>query len=220
MKKNFLFGLIGAGALMLSAGVGFAAWTITGGNSSTDGNLSLKADATVTDSHINIDSKKSGWTGDYSIEFKPVIDKTKTYEYNWLSASDALEQENLTATYHLVGTAAKNASLTLTATITETTNVYSGLVTKGLVANPTLSVSKTTDVTANENGSFSQDITVTFAWGNHFKLNNAASAVNPYEFYNSQAYSDSLASDASTNISALKDLDNCTFKLSLSLAAK
>lgn len=219
MKKNFLFGLIGAGALMFSAGVGFAAWTITGGNSSTDGNLSLKADATVTDSHINIDSKKSGWTGDYSIEFKPVIDKTKTYEYNWLSASDALEQENLTATYHLVGTAAKNASLTLTATITENTNVYSGLVTKGLVVNPTLSVSTTT-VTADENGSFSQDIIVTFAWGNHFKLKNAASAVNPYEFYNSQAYSDSLASDASTNISALKDLDNCTFKLSLSLAAK
>ncbi len=220
MKKNFLFGLIGAGALMLSAGVGFAAWTITGGNSSTDGNLSLKADATVTDSHININSGSSGskWTDD-SIEFKPVIYADKTYKYKWLSASDALGQENLTATYHLVGTAAKNASLTLTATITETTNVYSGLVTKGLVANPTLSVSTTT-VTADENGSFSQDITVTFAWGNHFKLNNAASAVNPYEFYNSQAYSDSLASDASTNISALNALKNCIFKLSLSLTAK
>lgn len=220
MKKNFLFSLIGAGALMFSAGVGFAAWTITGGNSSTDGNLSLKADATVTDSHINIDSKKSGWTGDYSIEFKPVIDKTKTYEYNWLSASDALEQENLTATYLLVGTAAKNASLTLTATITETTNVYSGLVTKGLVANPTLSVSETTDVTANENGSFSQDIIVTFAWGKHFKPEGATSAVNPYEFYNSQEYSDGLASDASTSISALNNLNNCTFELSLSLTAK
>lgn len=220
MKKNFLFSLIGAGALMFSAGVGFAAWTITGGNSSTNGNLSLKVDATVKDSHINI-STQSKWTDPSpSIEFKPVIDKTKTYQYNWLSASDALEKENLTATYHLEGTAAKNASLTLTATITETTNVYSNLVSQKLVAAPTLSISETTDVTANENGSFSKDITVTFAWGEHFKLKDADSAVNPYEFYNSQKYSDNLASDASTNISALNALNNCTFRLSLSLAAK
>ena len=55
-KKNFLFALIGAGTLVLSAGVGFAAWTI---NSTSDKNedtsLTLSADATVTDNRIVLD---------------------------------------------------------------------------------------------------------------------------------------------------------------------
>ncbi len=218
MKKNFLFGLIGAGALMFSAGVGYSAWTITGGNSSKDDNLSLKADATVIDSHINISESK--WA-DASVEFRPVVPNGTQYKYSWLTATDSLTEENLIAKYHLEGKAGANAKLSVAATFTETTsgtNTYASLVTKKLVAAPKMSITSPASVTAGADGTFTQDITITFAWGEHFILPDTAAAVNPYEFYNSQKFSEKLATDASTNLKALDVLNNCSFKLSLTVS--
>lgn len=220
MKKNFLFGLVGAGALILSAGVGYAAWTINGGNNTNKGNLNLKADASVNDSRINVDAKKSEWTDD-SVEFKPVVPDGETYKHSWLTATNSLKEENLTASYHLEGKAGANAKLSVAATFTETTSgtdTYASLVEKKLVSKSVMSITSPVSVTAGADGTFTQDITITFAWGEHFKLPDAAAAVNPYEFYNSKDYTDELATEASTNLKALDALNHCTFELSLTVS--
>ena len=109
-KKNFLFALIGAGTLVLSAGVGFAAWTI---NSTSDKNedtsLTLSADATVTDNRIVLEmgKGKTEWT-DSSVKFIPVKKVSYSPELKnpiWLDVADSETEDDLTAKYHVVGKA-------------------------------------------------------------------------------------------------------------------
>ena len=236
-KKNFLFALIGAGTLVLSAGVGFAAWTINiTFDNKTDSSLKLSADATVNDNRIVLDSNKTKWD-DNSVEFKPVVKATYTGQgivngklpYNWLTVTGNDAEDNLRATYHVEGTAPKGKEVTITAEFgdetvssTETdTKTYAEIVNlgakenkTGIVANvPTPSISDNGKVTANEDtGNFTADVTLQFAWGDAF------GGVNPYEYYNKLKYTAPLGTEAMTNIGYLQYLPKCSFNLTVKVS--
>ena len=230
MKKNFLFGLIGAGALILSGSVGFAAWTIKNStDSKEDTDLKITADATVKDENLQLGECK--WDENSSVKFLPV---TKTgLAYSWLSASPVLPTEQLTATYNIAGKGAPASSkVTIDATFEDTTtastdvNTYNELrslgtnsetKTKGIVGElpkPIIGsngTANTGSVTAAADGSFTASISVTFSWGAVF------GGKNPYEYYNSKPYKKELATEAKTNIEYLAYLPKCSFKLTVTV---
>lgn len=218
-KKNFLFGLIGAGALILSGSVGFAAWTIINNKASkNDSTLHISADATVNDESISI--TRSEWDSTKSVQFKPVKEANKQYKYSWLGASEELTAESLTAIFEIDGKAPKGKTVNITATFTETTNdateTYSSLVTKGIVAElptPHVGSSGSSDNTgtavANQAGEFKASVSVEFGWGTKF------GNVNPYEHYNNLGYTPELATEAKKNIEYLQYLENCKFQLTV-----
>lgn len=231
MKKNFLFGLIGAGALILSGSVGFAAWTIKNSTDSKENTtLKITADATVNDENLQLGECK--WDENSSVKFLPVITETKL-PYSWLSATGALSTEQLTATYNIAGTGAPaKSAVTITAKFEDNTKSSSDVKTyselrslgtnsetkeKGIVgALPTPIIgsdgtANTGSVTAAEDGSFKASISVTFSWGAAF------GGKNPYEYYNSKPCTKDLATEAKTNIGYLDYLPKCSFKLTVTV---
>lgn len=236
MKKNFLFGLIGAGALILSGSVGFAAWTIKNTTASKDDStLHISADATVNDESLQLTEKECKWT-DSIVQFKPV-EKTGL-PYHWLSATDAAEADDLTASYQIKGKASANAAITIQTTFEDITQEsaekdvkpYQKLTVlgtnseqtpgKGIVGampSPTITDGAggavTNSITADENGNFSASVSVTFSWGAVF------GGKNPYEYYNNKGYTPELANEARTNIKYLEYLPKCSFKLTVTLNA-
>lgn len=230
MKKNFLFGLIGAGALILSGSVGFAAWTIKNStDSKEDTVLKITADATVKDENLQLGECK--WDENSSVKFLPV---TKTgLAYSWLSASNALSTEQLTATYTIAGKGAPaSGTVTINATFEDTTTASTDVKTYSELRNlgtnsdtketgivgelpkPIIGsngTANTGSVTAAADGSFTASISVTFSWGAAF------GGKNPYEYYNSKPYKKELATEAKTNIEYLAYLPKCSFKLTVTV---
>lgn len=225
--------MIGAGALILSGSVGFAAWTIKNStDSKEDTDLKITADATVIDENLQLGECK--WDENSSVKFLPV---TKTgLAYSWLSASDALSTEQLTATYTIAGTGAPaSRAVTIDAKFEDTTKASSGVKTYdelknlgtnsektkgtgivGELPNPIIGsngAANTGSVTANADGSFTASISVTFSWGAAF------GGKNPYEYYNSKPYNKDLATEAKTNIEYLAYLPKCSFKLTVNVKA-
>lgn len=230
MKKNFLFGLIGAGALILSGSVGFAAWTIKNSTDSKENtDLKITADATVNDENLQLGECK--WDENSSVKFLPV---TKTgLDYSWLSASNALTTEQLTATYNIAGKGAPASSkVTIDATFEDTTTASTNVKTYnelrdlgtnsetkktgivGELPKPIIGSNGTANtgfVIAAADGSFTASISVTFSWGAAFE------GKNPYEYYNSKPYKPDLATEAKTNIEYLAYLPKCSFKLTVNV---
>lgn len=234
MKKNFLFGLIGVGALILSGSVGFAAWTIKNStDSKKDTGLKITADATVNDENLQLTENECKWDENSSVKFLPV---TKTgLAYSWLSASNALSTEQLTATYTIAGKGAPaSGTVTIDATFEDTTTASTDVKTynelrslgtnsetktKGIVGElpkPIIGsdgTANTGSVNAGTDGSFTASISVTFSWGAAF------GGKNPYEYYNSKPYKKELATEAKTNIEYLAYLPKCSFKLTVNVTA-
>lgn len=232
MKKNFLFGLIGAGALILSGSVGFAAWTIKNStDSKEDTELKITADATVKDENLRLGECK--WDENSSVKFLPV---TKNgLAHSWLSASPVLDTEQLTATYNIAGKGAPaSGTVTINATFEDTTTASTDVKTyselrnlgtnsetheTGIVGDlpkPIIGsngTANTGSVTAGADGSFTASISVTFSWGAAF------GGKNPYEYYNSKLYKKELATEAKTNIEYLAYLPKCSFKLTVTVNA-
>lgn len=232
MKKNFLFGLIGAGALILSGSVGFAAWTIKNSTDSKENtDLKITADATVNDENLQLGV--CNWDENSSVKFLPV---TKTgLHYSWLSATGALPSEQLTATYNITGTGAPaSRAVTIDATFEDTTTASTNVKTYnelrslgtnsetqktgivGELPKPIIGsngTASTGSVTAGADGSFKASISVTFSWGAAF------GGKNPYEYYNSKPYKKELATEAKTNIEYLAYLPKCSFKLTVNVTA-
>lgn len=215
-KKNSLFVIIAASSLLLSAGVGFATWTISGGfDSKTDTGLKITADPNVEDKRIKITKLEAT---DSSVQFKPVISSNNSYQYSWLQASDYLTAEDLTAIYTLTGTAQNNQVLKIEASLEETTtgdNTYASLAKAGIVGaipTPELAGTSGNTITANSNGDFSATVDITFSWGSQF------GSVNPYTYFNNKPYSDKLAEEAKKNIGMLSILSSCTFELTVTVS--
>lgn len=237
MKKNFLFGLIGAGALILSGSVGFAAWTIKNStDSKEDTDLKITADATVKDESLQLIENECKWT-DNTVQFKPV--KKTGSPSGWLSVSDPADTtDDLTASYQIKGKASAQATITIQATFEDTTQKsttddvksYQELTTLGTnsektpgtgivgaLPSPTITDGAggavTNSITADENGNFSASVSVTFSWGAVF------GGKNPYEYYNNKGYTPELANEARTNIKYLEYLPKCSFKLTVTVNA-
>jgi hypothetical protein len=62
-------------------------------------------------------------------------------------------------------------------------------------------------------------ITVTFGWGSHFTPNGGSAGVNPYDYYNAQAFTPALAQDAETALSAIYGLNGAGYSMSLAISA-
>lgn len=206
-KKNFLFALIGAGTLVLSAGVGFAAWTINFKNTETgSGDITVSADGTVIDNRIAIDTRNSNFQAGFStISFAADTDPKAHTE--WLTVTGD-SKEQLTLKYDVVVTGGEG----LTVQISEAKVVDEGTDQKftnltgadnkkifGALPSSSKAIVMTEQTTK---GTYKGTIELTFTWGEAFGNN------NPYQYYNSQPYEKSLADKAKQNIGKLNDINN------------
>lgn len=217
MKKNFLFGLIGAGALILSGSVGFAAWQISGANLDKSENVSIKADYEITDSRITV--KSGAWDENKGqINFAPSnvvpegtsIDTSKA----WLTGSDY--GEKLQAVYTLVlSTPSKPSEAPKIKAVLEETDsskAYETVASAGQGKDKRLTTNPTATYTSNasvDKLTYTYTITCSFGWGQAF--NNQ----NPYVYFNSEAFNNDLAEEAKTNIGLLEKINNATFALKI-----
>lgn len=204
-KKNFLFALIGAGTLVLSAGVGFAAWTIGTQNESNKKSINVSADGTVNDNRINIDTTNSKFKDEKGLSF--VGEKTNE-RYNWLSINPEDTTDNLSLIFHLeVTSQVENLNLKVTGSIVDTNTTsekkgaFDQLVADNLITKPS-SIAGSLSPTEKDTKKYSADLTLDFGWGTEFGL------VNPYKYYNNQEYTPDLGNRASTNLKKLDSIKN------------
>ena len=213
-KKNFLFALIGAGTLVLSAGVGFAAWTINAQNVEENQNITVSADGTVNDNRISITSctPQSGFN---SIAFKAVKPNDSSITSPWLTTDSDATSESLTLKYDLKIKGVKGLTLNCSGSVKDTgtddsksqTGSFDQLKNEHIVGDPTVSAdnfSQGETEDADSKVEYSTVISVTFSWGSHFERDGVA--VNPYVYYNSLGYSDPRADDAKATIAKLNTI--------------
>ena len=213
-KKNFLFALIGAGTLVLSAGVGFAAWTINAQNVDKNQNITVSADGTVNDNRISIISctPKEGFN---TIAFKAVKPKDSSITSPWLTTDSNADSESLTLKYDLKVKGVQGLTLNCSGSVKDTgtdasksqTGSFDQLKEEHIVGDPTVSVdafSQGQTADTDSKVEYSTVITVTFSWGSHFEKDGVA--VNPYTYYNSKLYSVPLADDAKDSIAKLNQI--------------
>ena len=208
MKKNFLFGLIGAGALILSGSVGFAAWTINAQQETGTGSINVSADGTITDNRITIDTTNSKFQDGYSsISFVAALNHNDIAD-PWLSASPLEAVDKLTLKYDVTVTGHAGLNVSATASIEDNGTAVNGtntpfrtLIKAGIIGElPTISEVTLTDNAGN--GTYKGTIEATFTWGSIFGNQ------NPYVYYNSQKYEKNLADKASENIAKLATIAN------------
>ena len=204
MKKNFLFGLIGAGALILSGSVGFAAWTINAQQETGTGSINVSADGTITDNRITIDTTNSKFQDGYnSISFAAAINGS-TFVTPWLSASTPIEAvDKLTLKYDVTVTGHAGLNVSATAKIVDKDNgEFSKLInTDHIIGELPTNINVTLTDEAG-NGTYKGTIEATFTWGSAFGNQ------NPYVYYNSKPYEKDLADKASENIAKLATITN------------
>ena len=206
MKKNFLFGLIGAGALILSGSVGFAAWTINAQQETGTGSINVSADGTITDNRITIDTTNSKFQDDYSSMSFAAAKNGSTFETPWLSASEPIKEvDKLTLKYDVTVTGHAGLNVSATAKIVDKDNgEFSKLINTDHIIGELPTNINVTFTDKAGNGTYTGTIEATFTWGSIFYLEKEKKNVNPYVYYNSNLYSKDLADSARTNIQKLK----------------
>lgn len=226
MKKNFLFGLIGAGALILSGSVGFAAWTINAKNDiNKDASLGVSADGTITDNRIKLDANSKFQTGFDSIAFVPVVPVSDAKITSpWLNADTLASAEKLTIKYDLIVTGGDNLTVSANASIVDEgkDTKFTSLIDEGIIgALPTNIKVSLTKENSSTGTTYKGTIEAPFTWGTHFTLTKTNTPVNPYTYYNEQDYSDPLANDANESIAKLQNIQNYSgLKLKYTVSAK
>lgn len=213
-KKNFLFALIGAGTLVLSAGVGFAAWTINAQNVEKDQKITVSADGTVNDNRISIESctLQSNFS---TIAFKAVKPENSSITSPWLTTDSDAKSESLTLKYDLKVKGVQGLTLNFSGSVKDTgtdsstgaTGSFDQLKKDKIVGDPTVSASNFNEgktVDADSKVEYSTVITVTFSWGSRFTTKDGV--VNPYVYYNSLGYSDTHANEAKATIAKLNTI--------------
>ena len=221
-KKKVLIPVISTLAVGLLVGVGFATWTIAGHSvtKSVDGNT-INAE-TIVDKRVTLTTSTTAQTISFS-------SKEATTTNSWLSR-DGKSTEKLVFSFAFTLKANDTStmlnslvsSVEYTITVNDNTSKgWAAAVTAGYVssdisfANPassTTAIGTAASYTSISSTAATQDITIagSFGWGLHFGNK------NPYEYYNAQAVSDTLANDAKNSLSALnKDLEGVTFTLTV-----
>lgn len=227
MKKHTLFALLGAGTLVLSASVGFAAWTINAKPVDGKADINVSADGTVNDNRITIDSTQSKFASDSGIAFNAV--KNDEITNPWLSADPLGDSEKLSLTYHLYvkGKTGLASKLSVSGGVVDRGEgtKYDALAADGVAIVgklPTINggITFSAQDTGNTESTYYASISLTFSWGAKFTSSTSHTIVNPYTYYNEK--DDSWADDAKTTLSKLKDLEGYTglkFEFTVSVAA-
>ena len=122
------------------------------------------------------------------------------------------------------------SSIDLSYALDANASAFETAVANKYLANPVVTVDKGTyadnKIAINTLGLSATDtsvtikVTVTFAWGEAFDADgtadtNVADNQNPYTFFNNKEYSDTLATQATTALNAIKALENTTYKLTI-----
>ncbi len=227
MKKHTLFALLGAGTLVLSASVGFAAWTINAKPVDGKADINVSADGTVNDNRITIDSTQSKFASDSGIAFNAV--KNDEITNPWLSADPLGDSEKLSLTYHLYvkGKTGLASKLSVSGSVVDkgAGTKYDELAKDGVaIVGKLPTINEGIKFTEQDIGStestYYASISLTFSWGAKFTSSKSHTIVNPYTYYNEN--DNSLADDAKTTLSKLKDLEGYTglkFEFTVSVAA-
>ena len=240
-KKSGLMGAVIALSCASLVSVGFASWVISQGDSANvTGTFSVETVENKSHAITNI----SGENGVYTASTNPktfVIPSSKnisfgapasraTYDNVWLD-NTAGTPEKLSVSFVVTVTNAyansEAAVLSgcpswLTAPTVEITGEgmsakFNTLVTNNLLLAPVVSYAHA----HNSTDPLSDDmtITVTFGWGSHFTPNGGSAGVNPYDFYNAQAFTPALANDAQTSLEAIYGLNGAGYSMSLVITA-
>ena len=237
MKKKLTITIASILSVIVIIGVGFAAWVITNPKveDTADGSISVE---TVTDKSYTLAATISGEAISFGSPKTPDAEATK----GWLVNND--KAENLTATLKLtlnynnfddVGVITFKME-TLKGSVADGT--FASLVTGGYIVNPTISYKATdaetyTAITEAEktvftgltvpkeafkettvpNGSAmgvaTATIKITFGWGTKF------GSENPYNHYNKEDYSTTLAKEANDNLTKLYELKDVNYKVTV-----
>lgn len=243
MKKKLTITIASILSVIVIIGVGFAAWVITNPNAedTADGSISVE---TVTDKSYSLTATISD--GAISFGAPAVMDTTNAWLTNNSGKPENLTATlKLTLNYKYGSVIPENLKLKIEAGTglgesfeKDTGEKFEGLVKASILKDPTISFDeKTTNtpVTVTMNGAEveipktafgSVDITdsdtektatatikITFGWGTAFGSENPE---NPYNYYNKQKYSTTLAKEANDNLTALYNaLNGVNYKVTV-----
>ena len=217
MKKRVIISSLIVLSLLMLVSIGFASWVISNSHSGESTGNFTAYDA-VDNGSITVSNPTQ------NIVFGAHTDETATY--SWLSDS-TLDPQSLSVTFtvQLQNKEAGSANVVLTLTpslvykvdgtgysagdeYTTAQTYFAGPSFSCTSVNSKASLSGST-LTFTDNDIAT--ITVTYTWGSAFN------GLNPWKYYNDQAYTAELATDAKTKLNALDALvDLVSFKVTVS----
>ena len=240
-KKSGLISAVVALSCASLVSVGFASWVISQGDqANVTGTFSVES----VDNKSHVITNMVGESGTYDGTASPktfVIPASNnisfgapasrnTYPNVWLD-NTAGTAEKLSVSFTVTVTnayeAAGDAELSgkpswlaepaIEITGTGMQDIFDDLVDDNLLLEPVVSYAHA----HNASDALSDDmtITVTFGWGTHFKPTSGTVGVNPYDFYNAQAFKPALATDAEESLAAIYGLNGAGYSMSLVISA-
>lgn len=194
MKKKAMIMAVASLGSMALIGTGFAGWVISANTEATAGGLMTAFE--VADHRLSVEGGtwKNTTNNTGKIIFGDKKDTAVTTPWFTFSASaQETEHDELLSDQYtfVVKSNEKDDNGAFTVTSNKATDFVVGetkkadwdaAVKKGLVTVPEITFDREEYTLAN--GEATVVMTVTFAWGDHFKIKDASAAVNPYTFYN------------------------------------
>lgn len=192
MKKKAMIMAVASLGSMALIGTGFAGWVITADSEAKASGVITAYD--VADQRFTIkDGKwKNGGETFANDKGKIVFGKNASSVAKvWFEFDGTGKAEQLTDTFQF-GVASKDSDDTTDLfTVTydkstgfESSSEWAEAVNLGLVKAPDVKITTPPTQTLNGTTAVNVEMTVTFAWGDHFKIDDVTK--NPYEFYNSK----------------------------------
>lgn len=238
MKKSIIISLSALAGVAL-IGTGFAGWVISQQASTTkNGDITVY---TVSTNNMSIkdlrwDDATEGDQGGHIIFGKPASAPKTTY--SWLSATDEVKVESLVRTLTFtvsneVSTDNTAPQLAISLTVKDSANGSYAKYNQALngeqlddYINAKYKVGEnaldyTVQAVEGSTNSFRVTLTVTFAWGDHFKEASESSGKNPYIYYNSHASVEMLKenvtyyADAKTALKAIDELKDVSYSIAI-----
>ena len=224
MKRKTLTMILCLLTCLSLVGVGFAAWVITApAEDSVSSDIIVD---TVTDKRLTVDAEITSTAKNIIFGWEAL--ESGVTDHNWLKNSDASMQQNLSVTITITVTAKdetidlKHSDLqvsVLSSAGTLTTGFNQGLldaIEDKYVSVPTgtIEATKVEDADATDN-KVQYTVEFTCAWGDHFKVGDVN--LNPYQFYNKDAYSEEKGNDAATALSAIAAIKGSKYSLTVNV---
>lgn len=238
MKKKAMIMAVASLGSMALIGTGFAGWVISADTETKASGVITAYD--VQDQRLKV--TEGTWTTPVSESDKSGKIRygspasTEGATYHWFSFGSDVKTEVLTNEYKFTiasgDTSDKAAfevkpTLAITEKLDGEKNVWNTAITDKIVGVPD---AKVTSTTTNLNGTIGVEVkvSVTFAWGEHFKVDTEVK--NPYFFYNSKKVGDVIDSatdpkktwgdDAAEFMHKFAGLDQLGFTLNIAITRK
>lgn len=242
MKKKLTITIASILSVIVIIGVGFAAWVITNPKveDTADGSISVE---TVTDKSYSLTATDPAETISFGAPKTPDAEATKGWLVNEAKAENLTATLTLTLNYNNFADVGEiTFKMEILGSVADKT--FADLVNGGYIVNPTISykgdAETYTDITATADktvftgltvpiaafkettaptgsamGVATATIKITFGWGTKF------GSENPYNHYNKQEYSTTLAKEANDNLTDLYNaLNGVSYKVTVTGTTK